>query len=151
MSTPSKASEPSERPAPSQYTQASQLADADDAHFQSAGQRLSAAALADLAKLLPDWQLTADCLTSMADGHPQRVDQPRHACATLSRQYRLSDFSSALARANAIGLLAEAINHHPELSIAWGKLDVSWSSHDAGGLTIKDFIAAARCDRLENA
>jgi len=47
-----------------------------------------------------------------------------------------------------VALLAEAQGHHPELEIAWGRLDIRFSTHSIGGLSRNDFIRAARIDRL---
>lgn len=66
----------------------------------------------------------------------------------LEREFRLSDFAAALALANAIGALAEAEDHHPDLELGWGRLRVRWTTHSAGGLTLNDFICAAKIDRL---
>ena len=43
---------------------------------------------------------------------------------------------------NAIGYLAEAAYHHPDLSVTWGRITVKLSTHSAGGITDKDFELA---------
>jgi 4a-hydroxytetrahydrobiopterin dehydratase len=90
-----------------------------------------AAAEALLARLEPGWRLVGI-----------------ETALSLEREFRLADFSAALALANAIGALAEVEDHHPDLELGWGRLRVRWSTHSAGGLTLNDFICAARCDRL---
>ena len=50
--------------------------------------------------------------------------------------------------AQAITVLAEQVDHHPALLIEWGKVSVSWWSHDLGGLNINDFIMAAKTQQL---
>jgi 4a-hydroxytetrahydrobiopterin dehydratase len=57
----------------------------------------------------------------------------------LERRFRFADFAQALAFTQAVGALAEAINHHPQLITEWGAVK---------GLHINDFIAAAKTDRL---
>lgn len=57
-------------------------------------------------------------------------------------------FMRALDLAIAIGHLAETANHHPELSVRWGSLTIRLSTHDAGGLTARDFDLAGGIDRL---
>lgn len=65
----------------------------------------------------------------------------------LGRKLGFRDFSSALAFANRVGALADALDHHPELHVSWGKLGIEISTHDAGGLSEADFVLAARIDR----
>jgi 4a-hydroxytetrahydrobiopterin dehydratase len=49
---------------------------------------------------------------------------------------------------NAIGALAEAEDHHPELLLAWGRVELRLWTHTVGGLSRNDFILAAHIDRL---
>ncbi|MDC0598926.1 4a-hydroxytetrahydrobiopterin dehydratase [Gammaproteobacteria bacterium] len=65
---------------------------------------------------------------------------------TLKRELALKDFNDALNFANHIGELAEQANHHPSITIEWGKVTVSWWTHTIKGLHINDFIMAARSD-----
>ncbi len=66
----------------------------------------------------------------------------------LRRELRFPDFAAALACVNAVGQLAESLGHHPDLELGWGRVAVSFTTHDAGGLTEADFISAARIDAL---
>jgi 4a-hydroxytetrahydrobiopterin dehydratase len=66
----------------------------------------------------------------------------------LHRIYRTHDWKSALTIVGAIGWLAEAAWHHPDLSISFGRVVVSLSTHDAGGVTERDFALAARIEAL---
>lgn len=65
----------------------------------------------------------------------------------VARKLGFRDFASALAFANRVGALADALDHHPELHVSWGKLGIEISTHDAGGLSEADFVLAARIDR----
>jgi len=62
---------------------------------------------------------------------------------SISKDFALPDFASALALANRIGAAAERQGHHPDLEVSWGKLRVTLSTHDVGGLSQKDFALAA--------
>ncbi|MFN3891126.1 MAG: 4a-hydroxytetrahydrobiopterin dehydratase [Beijerinckiaceae bacterium] len=64
----------------------------------------------------------------------------------LRRLYRVNGFRSALIVANTIGHLAEAAWHHPDLMISWGKVEVALWSHDAGGVSERDFALAQRIE-----
>ena len=64
----------------------------------------------------------------------------------LARTYKVADFSTALALAVRIGMLAEKLEHHPELTVRWGALVVTTWTHTVDGLAEGDFVLAARCD-----
>jgi 4a-hydroxytetrahydrobiopterin dehydratase len=66
----------------------------------------------------------------------------------LQRRWRLPDFAQAMALAQAVAALADDLNHHPELHVAWGRLTVAWTTHDAGGVTPLDEQAARATDAL---
>lgn len=72
----------------------------------------------------------------------------RHEDNALRRTYKVNGFRSALVVANAIGHMAEAAWHHPDLAISWGKVDVSLWSHDSGGVTPRDVALAARIEEM---
>ena len=58
------------------------------------------------------------------------------------------DFASALRVVDAIGEAAEKANHHPDLDLRWGRVDVRTSSHDAGGVTSRDVDLAREISRI---
>ena len=66
----------------------------------------------------------------------------------LAKAWRVADFGQAMRLANALAALAERLNHHPELRIGWGRVEVRWTSHDTGGVTARDAEAAQASDRL---
>lgn len=66
----------------------------------------------------------------------------------LRKHFGFDDFGGALAFVNRVGGAAEAADHHPDLALGWGYVDVAWVSHDAGGVTERDTQMAARCDEL---
>ena len=47
-----------------------------------------------------------------------------------------------------VGLYAERHDHHPDLTVSWGKVRVVWSTHDVAGISDKDLAAADACDKL---
>lgn len=65
----------------------------------------------------------------------------------LRRTFEFADFVHALKFVNAIARAAEKSQHHPDIDIRWNKVTLSLTTHDAGGLTDKDFTAAAQADR----
>lgn len=66
----------------------------------------------------------------------------------LVRTYKFPDFKSALAFVNRAGAIAEEQGHHPDILLAWGKVEVTIWTHKVDGLTESDFILAAKIDQL---
>ena len=66
----------------------------------------------------------------------------------IRHEFRFADFLHALAFVNALGFIAENENHHPDLELGWGRCMVCFSTHDVGGLSLNDFICAAKADAL---
>jgi 4a-hydroxytetrahydrobiopterin dehydratase len=59
------------------------------------------------------------------------------------------DFASSLAFVNQVGALAEARNHHPDITISWNKVTLTLTTHDAGGLTEADLELAGAIDAIQ--
>jgi 4a-hydroxytetrahydrobiopterin dehydratase len=67
----------------------------------------------------------------------------------IVRVVTLADFRAAILYVGAVAYLAEAANHHPDISIAWNKVTLTLSTHSAGGLTTNDFALAGQINALE--
>lgn len=67
----------------------------------------------------------------------------------LRREYAFPDFSSGLKFVNLIGAVAETQGHHPDIVLAWGRVEVTMWTHKIDGLTQSDFIMAAKIDELQ--
>jgi 4a-hydroxytetrahydrobiopterin dehydratase len=68
--------------------------------------------------------------------------------AQISKEYSFKDFYETIAFVNALAYIANQEDHHPHLAVSFDKCEVSFSTHDAGGLTENDFICAARVNAL---
>jgi 4a-hydroxytetrahydrobiopterin dehydratase len=68
--------------------------------------------------------------------------------AAFTKTVRLTDFAAALAYVNAVGALAEAADHHPDIDIRWNTVTLVLSTHSEGGLTDKDVTLAAAIDQI---
>ena len=90
--------------------------------------KLSPAEIADRLKRLPGWRL--------ADGGGEIV-----------REYVTDGWPTTLMLVNAIGFFAESADHHPDLAVSWGKIQVKLSTHSAGGVTASDMELAALIER----
>jgi len=76
---------------------------------------------------VPDWQLES---------------------GELVRTFLFKDFRGSLKFVNGIGELAEEAGHHPDIDIRYNKVRLALVTHDAGGITEKDFDLAAKADKL---
>lgn len=83
----------------------------------------------ELLAALPGWQVT--------DGGKAIV-----------KDFRFPDFHHTLGFINAVGFMANQEDHHPDLEAGYGHCQVLWSTHDVGGLSLNDFICAARVELL---
>ena len=66
----------------------------------------------------------------------------------LTRTFSFEDFPAALAFVNRVGERAEEAGHHPDIDIRYNRVRLLLVTHDAGGLTARDFELAAAADRL---
>ncbi len=89
---------------------------------------LKGEALAHYAAQLPGW----------------RVVDEHH----LARTFSFPDFRAALDFVNRAGAVAEELGHHPDIHLGWGRAAFEIWTHDAGGITDKDFELARRIDSL---
>jgi 4a-hydroxytetrahydrobiopterin dehydratase len=91
---------------------------------------LGAEAVREYLRAVPGWQLTADG-------------------KRLRREWRVKDFATALDFFNRVGQVAEAEDHHPDLHLSgYRNVAIELSTHAVGGLTMNDFILAAKIDQV---
>jgi 4a-hydroxytetrahydrobiopterin dehydratase len=89
---------------------------------------LSADEIAPLAGQIPAWEIVRN----------------HHLHRTVST----GEFVDALELANRIGAVAELAGHHPDLLVAYGRLEIDIFTHKIDGLTKNDFILAAKIDEV---
>ena len=68
----------------------------------------------------------------------------------VTKAFKFPDFREALKFVNLVGELAEEQGHHPDIFLAWGKVEITTWPHKINGLTESDFILAAKIDQLYN-
>lgn len=66
----------------------------------------------------------------------------RYEQGMIRRTFKTDGWPTTLMLVNAIGFFAEAADHHPDLGVHWGSVEVAFSTHSAGGITEKDFELA---------
>jgi 4a-hydroxytetrahydrobiopterin dehydratase len=89
-------------------------------------------------------KLSAAQIKSRVASVPECKKQGRE----ITRTCQFKDFPAAIRFVNAVARLAEKARHHPDIDIRWNKVTLVLTTHDAGGLTEKDFELAVRFDRL---
>lgn len=65
----------------------------------------------------------------------------------IHAQFRFADHIEAMGFVNRVALAAERMDHHPDLRIVYNRVDIALSSHDAGGVTDRDFRLAREIER----
>lgn len=91
--------------------------------------KLSEAERAGLGQGLPAW--------SLVEGRD-----------AIRREFRFSNFSEAWGFMSRVALLAEKHDHHPEWSNVWSRVEIVLSTHDAGGLSMRDVTLARAIDAI---
>ncbi len=66
----------------------------------------------------------------------------------ITRRFRFADFSAAFGFMTRVALAAEQADHHPEWTNLWNRVDVTLTTHDAGGLTARDVALALAIDAI---
>ncbi|CAM5308415.1 4a-hydroxytetrahydrobiopterin dehydratase [Rhodanobacter lindaniclasticus] len=90
---------------------------------------LAATEVAQLLRALPGWQLRDDG-------------------KAIAKDFKFEDFHRTLGFINAVGFMANHEDHHPDIEAGYGHCHLLWSTHDVGGLSMNDFICAARVEAL---
>jgi 4a-hydroxytetrahydrobiopterin dehydratase len=90
--------------------------------------RLSPERVQELLKEIPGWE----------------APQQHH----LHRIFRFPDFKQGLEFVNRAGEIAEQEGHHPDLLLAWGRVEVTVFTHSVDGLSENDFVLAAKIGQL---
>ena len=83
-----------------------------------------------LAELHGDWKLASDA-------------------KSLKRSLKFKDFYRTMSFVNALAHIANTEDHHPDLEVGYNKLTIRFSTHSVGGISINDFICAAKIDALQ--
>lgn len=66
----------------------------------------------------------------------------------LEKSFRFKDFSEAFGFLTRIAMHAEKVDHHPEFTSVWNRVDFRLTTHDSGGVTQRDVALAVAIDRI---
>lgn len=72
----------------------------------------------------------------------------RHTQDHLVAAFTTADFRSAVRLVDAVADVADALNHHPDVRLGWGRVEFALTSHDAGGVTPRDVELARRIGEI---
>jgi 4a-hydroxytetrahydrobiopterin dehydratase len=67
---------------------------------------------------------------------------------SIAKEFRFPDYFHTMAFVNAVASIAHREDHHPDLEVGYAKCVVRYSTHDVGGLSLNDFICAAKVEDL---
>ena len=67
---------------------------------------------------------------------------------SIKRSLKFKDFYRTMSFVNALSHVANTEDHHPDLEVGYDYCHVTYSTHSIGGLSVNDFICAAKLDRL---
>jgi 4a-hydroxytetrahydrobiopterin dehydratase len=89
-------------------------------------------------------KLSDEAIGAFLTAHPgwERVGE------SLSKTFSFDSYGAGIAFVVAVGFAAEKRDHHPDLHVGWRKVQVVWSTHDAGGITSLDTDLAEHSERL---
>ncbi len=68
--------------------------------------------------------------------------------SAISREFKFKDFTSAMEFVNKVAEIANAEDHHPDINISYNKVKMELSTHKIGGLSMNDFIMAAKINMI---
>ena len=88
-------------------------------------EKMSEAQVTEALKAAPEWSLVGE---------------------TIQRTYQFKDFVTSMKFVNAVAQAAEAVQHHPDILIRYSRVTLTLATHDAGGITTKDFDLAKNAD-----
>ena len=66
----------------------------------------------------------------------------------LKKRLEFQNFAESLGFVNAVGTLAEAADHHPDITFGWGYAEIALTTHDRGGVTAVDIALARQIDAI---
>lgn len=95
------------------------------------GQRLDAARIVELLALLPGWEQAGE--------------------GEIAKAFDFNNYEETLDFVHEVARLAQREDHHPDMNFGYNRCRVAWSTHSVGGLSMNDFICAAKVEALLDA
>ena len=89
-------------------------------------------------------KMNEEQIASCLESHSEWVELNNQ----IQRTFEFADFEASMKFVNEIAKYAQAVEHHPDMLIRYNKVTLSVSTHDASGITYKDFELATKADAL---
>lgn len=89
-------------------------------------------------------KMTEDEVAAALAGRPEWVETGE----AIQRTFQFKSFVEAMKFVNRVAEAAELANHHPDILVRYNKVTMTLSTHDAGGISAKDFDLAAKMDSM---
>ena len=81
-------------------------------------------------------------------GELKTIPDWAHRAKTIVRTFKLDSFLTSIAFVRRVAKRAEKLQHYPDIGIQFDQVTLTLTTHDAGGLTAKDFFMAAECEKI---
>lgn len=91
-------------------------------------------------------RIPAEHIAQYLDHLPGWVELDGH----IAKNFQFSDYDQVLSFVGLLGWLAQREDHHPEITFSYNRVRVVFSTHSVGGLTLNDFICAAKIEALRD-
>ena len=85
---------------------------------------------------------------SQVERHLKALPGWEYADNRLAKTFKFANYYETMAFVNALAYIAHREDHHPDLSVHYNRVVASYSTHDAGGVTLNDCICAAKVEAL---
>lgn len=82
------------------------------------------------------------------DAHLAQADGWSLVDGAIEKRYSFADYHRTMAFVNALAYVAHVEDHHPDLAVSYNRCTVRFNTHSVGGISINDFICAAKVDAL---
>jgi 4a-hydroxytetrahydrobiopterin dehydratase len=80
--------------------------------------------------------------------HLKRVEAWSLADGAIEKTFRFADYHHTMAFVNAVAWIAHREDHHPQIAFGYNRCTVRYNTHSVGGISLNDFICAAKVDAL---
>ncbi len=90
--------------------------------------------------------MTKDAIDAQLAALPAWHFDPKRTA--IVRRFTFADFHETIEFVNAVAWMIHGEDHHPDLTVGYDRCEVAFSTHSVGGLSINDFVCAAKCDAI---
>ncbi|OOG36511.1 4a-hydroxytetrahydrobiopterin dehydratase [Polaromonas sp. A23] len=89
-----------------------------------------------------------EIVTQLSQVNGEQAQGWRLIDGSLEKTFNFKNFHETMGFVNAVAFIANAEDHHPDLSLSYGKCTVRFNTHDVNGISVSDFFCASKVDAL---